>query len=383
MRWVGRFLSCSLILACGMATSQAQPERLELVHADELAGERSPLGTVRRLDGHVVFRQGEATMRCDHAIQYLEEDRVVFIGNVELARCGQTLRADRVTYLAREREEWAEGHVVVLDSARELRAGNLHYREGPEVGWATGSVVLRHLRTRAVLQADTVVYYRARGVAEGHGSPRIVQEDSTGVPVFTLTGRTVRWLDDSRLFQAEGQVRIEQAGSWATCDSLHFWRSKNVAVLTGNPTTWRRWERMTGERMEWHFAQDSLREVHVWGKATVVSEGDTLRPGTRQNRVQGDTIRIFFASGDPRQVEVEGRATALYYVFEKTEPKGANWVLGDRIRAWIENGRVERMEVIGAPEAAEGKYYPERIVSLARQESVVPERPLPSRERGL
>ncbi|MDZ7373163.1 MAG: hypothetical protein ONB23_04265 [candidate division KSB1 bacterium] len=369
-----------LLISPVFALAQPEAERLELVHADQLVGERVASGTLRRLDGNVLFRQGDAWMRCDRAVQFVEEGRVVFLGDVQFSRGDLLLRADRVTYLAGSREEWAEGRVLVEDSVRFLRAEKLHYQEIPEIARASGEVELRHRRTRAVLRADTVVYHRVSGLAEGWGHPRLAQEDSAGRTVFVLTGRRVRWFEDSRIFEAIGEVRIEQGSSWATCDTLRYFRSSETAVLRGQPSTWRRWEKVTGQEMEWRFVGDSLRQVHVWGRARVTSEADTLAPGTRRNHVEGDTIAVFFAEGEPRRVEVRGRATGLYYVFERSEPKGANWVLGDEIVLWVRGGRVQSMEVRGVPEAAEGRYYPERIVRFAQTEMTPGRKPLPIQE---
>ncbi len=370
------------LVASAGAFGQSQPrERLELVHADALEGERVGTVTVRRLEGNVFFRQGEAEMRCDRAVQYVEDERVVFRGHVVFTRPSQTLRAEKIEYLAGKREEWAEGGVVARDSLRELRCNWLHYEEIPEFGLAVGDVVLKHHGTRVSLYADTVAYQRAEGWAEGWGSPRIVQEDSLGNPVFTLTGSRVRWEQDSRKFVALGRVQIEQRGSWATCDSLVYFREPNVAILSGHPVTWRRWERMAGVEMEWHFEGDTLREVYVRGRAAVVTEADTVRPGSRRNVVKGDTIRIVFEAGEPKTVHVRGRAISLYYLFEDSEPKGANWVLGDEIVLWVKAGQVQRVRIIGDPEPAEGRYYPERVVQLAPKPAEAADLTLPGQGR--
>ncbi len=370
-RKIGSFcagaLVVGLLLSGGVRAQQKRPaERLRLVHALEMTGETVDGRRIYRLVGQVVFRQGEMELRCDRATQYVDENRVVLEGNVVIRQPGKVLRADRIEYFDRLREEWAEGHVVAEDSARTLRCDRLHYQENIDYGVAEGHVELEHREKHVRLQAARVRYDRANGMAVGEGKPVIVQEDSTGRQVFRLSGERVAWYEDARRFEALGNVEIvDESGSHARCDSLVYYRSTGVAYLRGKPHTWRRWERMFGHEMEWFFAGDTLREVRVRGKAFVLTEADTLRPGFRQNRVKGDSLVIFFSRGEASQIVVRGRATSLYYLFEEGKPKGVNWILGDEIRMWVSGNKLTRVRIVGDPERAEGKYYPERLVAMA------------------
>ena len=360
--------------AAASAKQGGPPERLRLVHAREMSGETVNGRRVYRLVGEVVFRQGEMVLRCDRATQYLDEHRVVLEGNVVIEQPGKVLRADRIDYFDRLREEWAQGHVVAEDSARTLRCDRLHYQEDRDYGVAEGAVQLEHRENHVRLEAATVRYDRANGVAIGEGNPVIVQQDSTGREVFRLSGKRVAWYEDARRFEALGEVEIvDESGSHARCDSFAYYRDTGLAFLRGRPHTWRRWEQMYGHEMEWFFAEDTLREVRVRGHAFVLTEADTTHPGFRQNRVRGDSLVIYFSGGEAAQIVVRGRATSLYYLFEEGKPRGVNWILGDEIRMWASGNKLTRVRILGDPERAEGKYYPERLVSLAPVSDFEPE----------
>ena len=354
------------------ATEEAKEpkqEKIRLVHAEQLTQDVINGITVRRLTGNVRFVQGQATLTCDRAVEYVDEERVVLFGRVKIVDEGKQLTADRINYYESTRKAIAEGRVTFVDSTKTLRSNFLNYDREKEKAFASGNVTLDDNRENTTLSGDSVLYLRDKGYARVMGHPRFVRLDSTESRKLTITGRTMEMFDDGERVKVSQDVTITRGNVVAHSGELEFYRDEEKIILSITPRAKREDDYLTGTNIEMVLKDNEIEKIHVLKNAIITSRVDTLKDGElRYDLLTGEDITVSVRGEQVDTVIVRGRATSYYHLFEDGVEKGLNKVLGDEIRMLFTDGELKRVIVKSDPSTSAGTFYPPKSKAMIEKE---------------
>ncbi|MFN5620132.1 MAG: OstA-like protein [Flavobacteriales bacterium] len=237
---VTQLLLISLALCCSLLmNAQSQPQRVKLIHTDELRYDKSQVDA-QRLIGHVHLQLEGTTFFCDSAYLFTNDDFDAF-GNIRiLDTSGGTVTADflhfdRATKLATLRE-----HVVLRDKDMTLTTGYLTYAVDSEVAIYQGGGKIVSSANKNVLTSKNGTYYGA-----------------------------------SETFHFKRQVILKNPNYVVTCDTMQYNSGSEVTYFRG-PTT------ITGDSTVIYCENgyyDSRKDESRFGKNARILDGTTLLKG--------------------------------------------------------------------------------------------------------
>ena len=119
-----------------VAYAQETPKQIEIIHADYVEFSKSLGAGVKRLIGHVVFRQGNAQMYCDSAYHYSDENRVDAYSHIHIKQ-GDTLDlyGDFMKYLGNQKLAQVRRNVRLIDRENRLRTEYLDFNLAESYGY--------------------------------------------------------------------------------------------------------------------------------------------------------------------------------------------------------------------------------------------------------
>ncbi len=222
-----------------------------LVNADSLSALSRDGQRIQELFDNVQVQQDTTELRSDYGLRYLNQDELLFTGDVVIYERGDTLRADTVRYNKRTKVGYArsdvrltDGEVVVrapratyytdeqrsvfpdsvtlVDSNRVLRAQSGTYWSDDRRAEFQGAVRLTDPET--YLEADSLTYYRDRERSIAVGNVFVRRAETEAEPPRDTTSRTYLfgdWVDNQeqrRFSEARGRallmrVRMDSAGA--------------------------------------------------------------------------------------------------------------------------------------------------------------------------
>ncbi len=384
MRWLQfekRTLLFSLVLILGWSQSsnafflqkeQAEPkERMRLIHADELRGETFGKQFVRRLIGHVKFKQGSALVTCREAQEFVDEGKVVFNGNVRFVDKSKALYGDHVIYYRSKKLFVAHGNVKLVDSTKVLAADDLQYFEENEKAIADHHVVLSDSSERMTLTGKHAEYFRNKAYAKMIGQPVFSRLDTLEDRKLVISGDLIEMFDDGERVQVLDNVKLKRGEVTATCGALEFFRSKNRIALSLKPTAYRVTDVLFGDKIDLILINNEVREIHVLGDAIVSSKVDTsVQTATPYDLLTGEKIKVTLKDEQIDTVKVMGRATSFYHVIEDSVEQGINKVLGDDLQMMFLNGELEIVQVESSPSTSVGNFFPPNSYGQVENELV-------------
>jgi lipopolysaccharide export system protein LptA len=342
---------CPLLLAA--------QERLRLEHADLMKGWQEGAETVRELIGSVIFSQDRARIRCDHALQYVDREKVELVGRVEMLEPPKQLNADYVLYFEKWRNYQAFGHVIARDSSRALHADTLSYIEKEDHLTTSGHVLMAENAKKVTLEGRQAEYWRSQGRALVVGRPVLTERDSTDRVVMTVTADSMFMLEDGGRYHMIGQVHIRRDTLDAYCGRLEYIAKGELLRLQEKPSAVRGLDYMRGQEIELALSKNRITAITLKKQSVVISRVDTLQAAEElYDLLTGDVIRVALQNDTVRQVSVKGQATSYYHVFENKEQKGLNKALGDEILIYFANNKVDRITVTSNPGSSNGVFFP-------------------------
>lgn len=404
-----RLLALTLVAAAflspGSAPAQARRDPIVLEHADSLVGMVIGGENARQLIGNVRFTQGNLTLECGRAIQYLATNRVYFEGMVQarddsVRMVGQralyhastrmveafdrvlleegttTLQSRYGTYSADTRQAYFREGVIVADTSTILTAGQVRYDRDRQFLSADSAVRIEDLRNGVITLSDSFENDRAARRGRWRGNPRLLRISGGGdAPAETLTvaGAAMESRDDSvRRLIVRDSVRIFRGGLTGVAGVAEFHPDRDSMALHRSPWLWYRDEGGTEHQVAGDTVTMALRGRHadrvvVSGNALAASEAGGggaaqnggAAVGARYNQLAGQRIILYFDGNRLGGIDVLRTATSLYYLYEEGRPNGLNRASGNGVTIRFGAGRVESITMA---ENVEGKYIPERLV---------------------
>ena len=244
------------VLLLVTATGFSQ-EKVELKNADQLKGSVIEGKNVREATGNVILQQGNITVYCNSATQYLDENYVDLRGNVRIIQDTLTLLTSHGIYYGNEKRANGSGGITLKDQnatltansgiyyfndAKAIFTGNVHvvnpdyditsdkltYLRNTEDSFADGNVTVT--TDSAVVTAEKVDFYKHQGKTQAYQNAKL-ESDSTIITADTLTNFSI----EKKSF-ANGKVKIVSLNNNTVVygDYLENYEKENHTKVTGN-----------------------------------------------------------------------------------------------------------------------------------------------------
>jgi lipopolysaccharide export system protein LptA len=113
-----RFLTAAFLLfqmlllpVLSYNTLQAEQKKIILQNADVIEGGESETGSYRSVSGNVEFQHGSMTLKCDSAIDYERENKIVLKGNIVITDTAFAIYGDNGVYFPDKQTGELQGNV--------------------------------------------------------------------------------------------------------------------------------------------------------------------------------------------------------------------------------------------------------------------------------
>ena len=230
-RIVSVFLLCSLLPGHASAQKPApgpgRGEPINIINADEL--EYSSLGgtRIRKLTGHVQLQQKDATLFCDQANYFLDQNTIDAIGNVRIKQ-GDTINVygNSLHYDGNLRKANLTGNVKLTDSHVTLTTDQLDYDLNTRVA--------SYNRNGKVLSDSSVLsskwgYYNAN-TAEVFFKQQVELVD----PKYKLTTDTLKFNAQNRIAYFVSPSFIHSDSMDVYCEGGYYNTARDIAQFEMN-----------------------------------------------------------------------------------------------------------------------------------------------------
>lgn len=385
-----------LLLAVLPVLSQ-HANQVVLQNADVFSGKRLESGEdVRELTGNVRFKQGNTTVWCDKAVQYLNRNEIELNGNVKIvrdtvtltARKGRyfgnsrradgegsvrlktphvTLYADLGTYYLDEERAFFQRNVRVVDSSTIIYADQLTYFEKQRKSEAMLNVRILNVKDNAWMFGNHLIHSDSTRYSRMTEQPRLLQVDTSDdgqIDTLAVKSMVMESFDDSsKRMIVKDSVVIVRGELAARSGLVRFYRQDERIELYQSPVVWYRENQVTGDTVVLTMDDNMLRTVAVRTRAFVLSQSDSLYPN-RYNQLTGRSILMSFRENKLQRTDVERNAISLYFLYGDSAGNGVNRTSGDAIIMQFDDGKPNTIHVA---KGIEGTYFPENL--LRRDES--------------
>lgn len=385
-------------------TTAKQPVILK--NADSLVGFSSETYNVRNFIGNVVFEQGEILLRCDTAIQYVEQNKVELIGNVVINRKNVEIRSPKIDYNGNEKLALAYKFVQIKDSATliEAKSGtyNLetniaHFHKDVKVendsiiiftdelihntdneeSVASNNVKLFGKKNSTAIVCDSLVHKPKLDFVLAYGNAGFFYIDtlnkSTDITFDTLS------IHSNTIFgnQAKGQefyqfldnVEIVKGSLHSKCQKADFFNSADSLILTGDPVVWYDSLQLFADTIVAFFPYRSLEKIQLRNNSISISKSDTSGLG-RIDQISGKDIDIYFKQDSIKLIISKSQANSLYFISGNDgEQSGFQRSGADTIYIYFDNSEVDNIVWKSSPFI---DFYPENIWSNNLSEYYLP-----------
>ena len=387
--------------------------RVRILAADQLEGEQTEDGTIRKLLGNVRLETDDFIIAADSAYQYIDLNELRAFGNIQIDLENETIWSDYAYYhLGQEISEFEgrvvmqgtdatlfsdfveysfltkiaifpnalrledeqgtlisesgiyfneqdsavfRGNVQIADSVQYVEADSLFTNRAARYYELFGQVYMDDFENRVTLSGDYVesdsTGYR---LIEGNSRMRRINEDYSDTTHINAH-RLETWQSDTTYtFTGYDNVEIWTQNYSSLSDSATYDQALDLFTLTGDPRTWYENIQLTGPRIEIQLEDDLVRSLLSFPRPFSVQE-DTLTG--RLNQVLGDTIFVNFENGRIDYIDIITQAHLLYHTKDEDQnPDGGIDMTSTTIKMLFMEGELEDVK---SYENINGTFLPE------------------------
>ncbi len=424
-------ISAITLLADESGGNPAAGEPINLIHADSLIGKETPSGTNRELIGNVHLRQGNVTVWCNRATQFLSENRVQLIGNVRIIQGTVTLTApradydgnsriavgtqgvkivDRKTTLTAKAGRYSTqtvianfyGDVRVEDDSVAIDADTIEYHRSTENSYASGNILMNAKYSHAFIKGDSSVNFPKLNYSRVVGNAVLYQMDTVAteqkdsltpkdsiiptkdtlslskndtspqkhsLDTLTIASSLMEaFRGKGERYVATGKVEMMRGNLAAKSDTAYFEKMEERVRLRGTPIVWYDSTQLSADSIIVYIPKQRLSRIEAYAHAFSASRNDTLHY-ERADQLSGEAIFISVENDTLREVFAKGDAKSLYFLLKEKDPDGVARHTADSIRITMENGKPEVIRWLGG---VNGESFPERMVEKKTKEYYLP-----------
>ena len=294
-------------------TRTPEPERIYLMHADNIRFATAEMAGAQRLSGKVAMRHAGMTMHCDSAVLYEESQTFDAFGHVHIV----------------------QGDTLTLDGER------LHYNGATQVAEMRRSVVMRH--RGQTLHTDSLNYDRLYNVGYYFDGGRMVDGGSA------LTSDWGEYHTDTRKAVFNYNVELTSPRFRLLTDTLHYDTQSKWAEVLGLSNIYSGKDRIYTEHGFYNTETERVRlfeGTKAFGRDRVMA-GDTVYydKGTGVMEAFGNVScedtrnKNILTGGYARYNEKTGEAAATIRALARDYSRGTDtlYVHGDTLRMFTYN----------------------------------------------
>lgn len=398
------FLLCAATLPAQFDKATFGADPIILKYADSLLGSSTEAGMVRVVKGNVRFVQGNVTVTCDEAVQYMTQNRVELIGNVVITQETVTLRTVRGEYNGNTKVATGQSGITLTDRDTRLEAqagrystasriadfyrdvtvendsmlvysDTLQYHRDTQNSFATGRVFARGKFSGIRLRGDSLSNIPAeRYTRVSGGSPLFSRIDTVQAPrtgtadtlppprfdTLCISGDLLEARRDtgSEQYIATGNVRLNRGGLAARSTSGTYNHTEEYIRLTGSPVIWYDSTQLRGDSIVVRLNNSSLEQISAYRNAFAATKSDSTHTD-RIDQLTGNNIFVMIAGDTLRRITAEEKAFSLYFLSNDGAPDGASRSSADMITVELDQGLASDVHWTGK---VDGEYLPENMV---------------------
>ena len=301
-----------LLLAAGSAFAQ---DRIEIIHAEELASDNGLSKGAKRLIGNVALKQNDVLLTCDSAYFYTETNQVQAFSHVVITQ-GDSLHITcaHALYDGTKKQGELQGDVVMINGASTLRTDRLLYDSNRKLGYyLTGGTVVangltvtsRHgfyrtqekttffqgkvvvVGTDLNMQTDSLNYRPEQNTADFFG-PTVIR--SQGSIIYSELGSFNTKTGKGR-FSRKNKI-INDGGQTVAADRINFDRETNYGCAEGHA--------IITDTANNLIVNSELAELYDRGNRVVATGNTVLKTFTSADTtyLYADTLRSFLNAKD-------------------------------------------------------------------------------------
>lgn len=401
-----RIKNILLLIILLSATTLCAKQPVILQNADSLVGISSENYNVRNFIGNVSFSQGEITLKCDTAIQYIEQNRVELIGNVIINRNNVEIRSSKIDYLGNEKLAYAYQFIQIRDlptiieaktGTYNLETNVAHFKKEVTVendsliifsdelihntdtdeSFANGDVKLFGKKNLTSVLCDSLIYkpkldfflaYSNAGFfyIDTLKKSKELVFDTLSIHSHSIFGNQIK---GQEFFQFRENVQIVRSSLFSKCSQADFFSTGDSLVLVGEPVIWYDSLQLFADTIVAFFPGQQIEKIELRNNSIAISNNDTLGIG-RIDQISGKDIDILFRQDSIRVIISKSQGNSLYFITgNEGEQSGFQRSGADSIYIYFENNEVENIVWKSSPFM---DFYPENIWSDNLSEYYLP-----------
>lgn len=409
------------MLVSFISQAQNKPEQpIILEYADSLVGTRGQNMEIREFIGNVKLKQGDVTVQCDRAIQYLNLNKAelsgnvhinqqeldlftplgVYDGNLKIASSVSGLKiTDRKTVLTAQEGTYSTSlqianfrkNVRIEDDSVIILSDRLVYHRKNKNSFATGDVLIFGKYTNTYLLGDTVEHYPDGNITLVKGEPRLFQIDtvkndtivvdttenriegqyarrdstqfSISFDTLSVTSYYMKSINDKNsnkeIVYFIDSVEISQRRLGAKADTAIYNKTDGIITLSGHPLVFYDSTQLYADSIYIYVPDMKLKELLAVHNSIACTRNDTndLR---KINQIVGDEIRIKFVNDTINAILSFGNAKSLYFLASDSSGAGMHRSSSDSIVVDFDKGKIDRIIWLGG---VNGDFRPENMLN--------------------
>ena len=400
------FISLSLNIIFSDVSFLISKQPVILKNADSLIGLSSENYNVRNFIGNVLFEQGDVLLRCDTAIQFVDQNRVQLMGNVIINKKDVEIRSQKIDYNGNNKIAYAYQFVQIKDSTTHIEAKSgtynmetnlahfknqvkiendsiiiysdeLIHNTDNEESTANGNVHLFGKKNSTAIVCDSLIhkpqlsFLLAYGNAEFYYIDTLKKSNELAIDTLSIRSNTIfgNQVKGQEFYQFLDNVEIIKGSLYSKSDKAEFFASGDSIVLTGNPVVWYDSLQLFADTIVAFFPNRKLELLQLRNNSLSISMTDTTGL-SKIDQISGHNIDILFEQDSIRAIISKSMANSIYFISgENGEQSGFQRSGADTIYIYFKNNEVENIIWKSNPYI---DFYPENIWSDNLNEYYLP-----------
>jgi lipopolysaccharide export system protein LptA len=276
-----------------------QQEEYITVVGDSLVGKVVEGESVREVYGDVVLKQGNVTITCNRAIQFISRNDAELIGNVIAKQDSLTIYTGRAFYFGNERRAESTSGVKLDDQKVILTADSGDYYFNEDKAFFRHNVTLYD--TTSTLTSGELTYYKNENRMVAVSNVKIIQEQNT------IEADSLEYFRYARITIADHNVIISNRGNNVQIygDHLEDYAKLHYSLINKNPLL---------IQVDTVFVRSNEYEIPRMRLDTLIIKSSVMEAWR-------DTLDLFKARDSVRMVRGQFASRNDYTIYYRNEDK--------------------------------------------------------------
>lgn len=394
-----------LLFLTSVVFSQESNEQLIIENANLVRRVTEGYKEINNAYGMVQLSQGKFTMRCDTAINYIQDNLWDIIGNVIVFDSLKTLYTSRMyvnineekvtlpepfkiidekgreffankgVYYYKKKNVWAFGDVKYKDNIGE-RTGTcriFEYYDDRKLAVLTENVEIIDYKENSKITGENLLYYKDHEQVIIDRSPKLYYYGDENTDTTIVISEYMTAYIDSSLFIAIDSVKFFRENFYGVCDSAMFYKDDERFELYKNPIVRQENSELKGEIIHMYLQKNELQKVYVLGNAVALTQADTAGVIDDKNMLLGKIITMLLKDNKIETLISEKNAISYFFIYDNGQNQGANKTVAGKIILIFEEGKIIKVFQEGS---VLGRFFPPDLKNIILEDMKNPEKGL-------